>query len=75
MMVSVNLYIWFQVYETIQSKIKEVRKKMNKMTTSITALIIGLVAISETVFAFGSGFPGFGLNSENRECKKDFRGI
>jgi len=39
---------------------------MKKVTASISALIIGLVVVSGTVFAFG--FPGFGLNSESREA-------
>ena len=36
---------------------------MNKTTTGIIALIIGILAISGTAFAFG-----WGLNSENREA-------
>lgn len=41
---------------------------MKKLTLILSALLIGLVAISGTVFAFGSGFPGFGLNFESREA-------
>jgi hypothetical protein len=41
---------------------------MKKVTIGLSALLIGLVAISGIVFAFGSGFPGFGLNSESREA-------
>lgn len=41
---------------------------MKKVTVGLAALLIGLVAISGTVFAFGGGFFGFGLNSENREA-------
>ena len=39
---------------------------MNKTTTGIIALIIGILAISGTAFAFG-----WGLNSENREAIED----
>jgi len=38
---------------------------MKKVAIGLSALLIGLAVISGAVFAFG--FPGFGLNFENRE--------
>ena len=41
---------------------------MDKKTLALSAMIIGLVAVSGVAFAFSEGFPGFGLKSENREA-------
>ena len=58
-MVSPTLYIWFQTYETVNGG-----ETMNKNTATITAIALGIVAVSGTVFAYGGGF-----DIENRGAK------
>ena len=56
-MVSQTLYIWFQIYETSNGG-----EYMNK-TAVVTAMILGMVAVTGTAFAFNGGF-----SLENREA-------